>query len=124
MTQSIGMKSVKFYCEFCGEQVRASDKVCSHCGSFFTKVRCPACSFEGDAKLFQQGCPACGYSEPENIGAATKKAKSKDRVTFTIDQVFSKKKKAFTFPFWAVWIVAGLVTGAFFVALIVQKVQQ
>jgi hypothetical protein len=54
---------VKFFCEFCGSLVRPADKICPHCGSFFTEVRCPACQFQGPAKLFMDGCPVCGFAE-------------------------------------------------------------
>jgi hypothetical protein len=54
-------KPSRFYCENCGGEVRANAKVCPHCGRFFSDVRCPACGFTGDSKLFVYGCPSCGY---------------------------------------------------------------
>lgn len=56
------MNPVKFFCEFCGSQVRAADRICPHCGSFFSQVRCPACGFQGENKLFSKGCPVCGFA--------------------------------------------------------------
>ena len=53
---------VKFFCEFCGSLVRPSDKICPHCGCFVSQVRCPACQFQGEATLFYQGCPVCGFA--------------------------------------------------------------
>lgn len=58
----MAVPAVKFFCEFCGSQVRAGDRICPHCGSFFSQVRCPACGFQGENKLFAEGCPVCGYS--------------------------------------------------------------
>ncbi|MFP4483219.1 MAG: double zinc ribbon domain-containing protein [Spirochaetaceae bacterium] len=52
----------RFYCENCGKEVRASAKVCPHCGRFFSAVRCPVCGFTGESRLFLQGCPSCGYA--------------------------------------------------------------
>ncbi|HNY17324.1 MAG TPA: zinc ribbon domain-containing protein [Treponemataceae bacterium] len=51
-----------FFCEFCGTQVRQNDRVCPHCGKFFSSVKCPSCGFTGDSKIFRDGCPACGYA--------------------------------------------------------------
>lgn len=55
-------KRSRFYCENCGKEVRASAKVCPHCGRFFSAVRCPVCGFTGESRLFIQGCPSCGYA--------------------------------------------------------------
>jgi ssDNA-binding Zn-finger/Zn-ribbon topoisomerase 1 len=62
------MKTARFYCENCGREVRAGDKICPYCKRFFSSVRCPACSFSGPASLFVQGCPACGYASPTGTG--------------------------------------------------------
>ena len=51
----------RFYCADCGEPVPEKARKCTHCGSIFTAVRCPKCSFEGKGELFESGCPACGY---------------------------------------------------------------
>ncbi len=55
-------KRSRFYCENCGKEVRASAKVCPHCGRFFSAVRCPVCGFTGESRQFLQGCPSCGYA--------------------------------------------------------------
>lgn len=52
----------RFFCENCKHEVKPNSKVCPHCGRFFTAVKCPACGFTGDGKLFALGCPNCGYS--------------------------------------------------------------
>ena len=52
----------KFFCENCGAEVRQNDKVCQHCGRFFASVKCPSCGFSGEARVFRDGCPACGYA--------------------------------------------------------------
>lgn len=51
----------RFFCEHCKQEVSARDKVCPHCGRFFSEVRCPRCGFTGEGKLFYDGCPNCGY---------------------------------------------------------------
>ena len=55
-------KLPKFFCEYCGTEVRQNDKVCPHCGRFFASVKCPSCGFAGDSKIFKNGCPVCGYA--------------------------------------------------------------
>ena len=62
----------RFFCESCGAEVRHSERKCPSCGKTFTAVRCPRCGFEGGAKQFARGCPACGYLNvipPEGEGA-------------------------------------------------------
>ncbi len=55
-------KLPKFFCEYCGTEVRQNDKVCPHCGRFFASVKCPSCGFAGDSRAFRNGCPVCGYA--------------------------------------------------------------
>jgi len=64
-------KIPKFFCEFCGTQVKQNDKVCSHCGKFFSSVKCPSCGFIGDSRIFRDGCPACGYAIAGNSGSGS-----------------------------------------------------
>jgi len=51
----------RYFCESCGAEVRPSEKTCPACGKTFTAVKCPRCGFEGGARQFARGCPACGY---------------------------------------------------------------
>jgi hypothetical protein len=51
----------RYFCEQCGMEVRAGAAICPSCGSVFTAVRCPECSYEGRAPEFLAGCPVCGY---------------------------------------------------------------
>ncbi|GAB4221583.1 MAG: hypothetical protein Kow009_11540 [Spirochaetales bacterium] len=60
----------KFFCEHCKKEVSARDKVCPHCGRFFSEVRCPRCGFTGEGKLFYDGCPNCGYLSSASKGTA------------------------------------------------------
>jgi len=53
-----------FYCENCKKEVSAKDKICPHCGRFFSDVRCPRCNYSGDVDEFSFGCPKCGYMNP------------------------------------------------------------
>ena len=55
-------KKAKFFCEFCGNEVKQNDKVCTYCGKFFAYVRCPNCGKTGRTEEFTHGCPACGYA--------------------------------------------------------------
>ncbi|TVR59022.1 MAG: zinc ribbon domain-containing protein [Spirochaetaceae bacterium] len=55
------VKTSRFFCENCGREVKHDAKVCPGCGRFFSSVRCPRCSFSGEADLFVFGCPNCGY---------------------------------------------------------------
>ncbi|MBP5603833.1 MAG: zinc ribbon domain-containing protein [Treponema sp.] len=55
-------RKAKFFCEFCGNEVRQNDKVCQYCGKFFASVRCPNCGKSGRTEEFTHGCPACGYA--------------------------------------------------------------
>ena len=55
-------KKAKFFCEFCGNEVKQNDKVCQYCGKFFASVRCPNCGKTGRTEEFTHGCPACGYA--------------------------------------------------------------
>ncbi len=58
----IRRKKAKFFCEFCGNEVKQNDKVCTYCGKFFASVRCPNCGKTGRTEEFTNGCPACGYA--------------------------------------------------------------
>ncbi len=58
----------RFFCEHCKQEVSARDKVCPHCGRFFSEVRCPRCGFTGEGKLFYDGCPNCGYLSSKSKG--------------------------------------------------------
>ena len=59
-------KAPKFFCENCGEEVKENAKICTHCGKFFTNIRCPKCFHQGDSREFKNGCPECGYSNNKN----------------------------------------------------------
>jgi uncharacterized membrane protein YvbJ len=65
----------RFFCDNCGQEVTDSEKTCPYCGRYFASVRCPACGFSGEDKLFVNGCPSCGYSASPSI--APKKPKPK-----------------------------------------------
>lgn len=69
-------KTPKFFCEFCGTEVKRSDKFCPSCGKFFAAVKCPSCGMTGQAPVFAKGCPSCGYavfSSPGNDNEVAKK---------------------------------------------------
>ena len=58
------MKQASFFCDNCGKPVPLDAQECPHCGSRFTAVQCPQCSFVGKGELFSEGCPECGYLSP------------------------------------------------------------
>ena len=62
MSKIRNSKKAKFFCEFCGNEVKQHDKVCQYCGKFFASVRCPNCGKTGRTEEFTHGCPACGYA--------------------------------------------------------------
>jgi predicted RNA-binding Zn-ribbon protein involved in translation (DUF1610 family) len=55
-------RAPRFFCDNCGAEVSRNEKACPRCGRFFASVRCPACGFSGEERLFSGGCPVCGYS--------------------------------------------------------------
>ena len=70
-----------------------NDKVCPHCGRFFSSVLCPRCGYTAHASKFIGGCPVCGYSGPVEEHGARNAPGAPDRVE--------------PLPAW-VFIVAGL----------------
>jgi uncharacterized membrane protein YvbJ len=60
-------KKPRFFCDNCGAEVGRDEKACPRCGRFFASVRCPACGFSGEERLFASGCPVCGYSAPAGL---------------------------------------------------------
>ena len=60
------MKTVRYFCEHCGAEVKGNARICPHCGRFFSSVKCPKCGTAGKALDFRFGCPTCGYAEGMN----------------------------------------------------------
>jgi predicted amidophosphoribosyltransferase len=54
--------AARFFCENCGAEVKRNSKACPNCGRPFANILCPACGFAGEAGLFADGCPVCGYT--------------------------------------------------------------
>ena len=96
-------KILKFYCDTCSAEVPRDAKDCSKCGSYFASVLCPSCAFSGDATLFKDGCPTCGYatSPPGNT------AKPRD---------FPRKKKKVIAEKLPLWVF--ILTSAIFTAVL------
>ncbi|WP_369413689.1 zinc-ribbon domain-containing protein [Brucepastera parasyntrophica] len=73
-------KRAKFFCESCGNEVKQNDKICSHCGRFFSSVKCPKCGLSGNSRMFTRGCPKCGYAfgggEEDKRGAVRARKKN------------------------------------------------
>ena len=57
-------KKPRFFCDNCGYEVGSEVKSCPYCGRYFASVRCPSCGQTGPDRMFQNGCPMCGYSAP------------------------------------------------------------
>ncbi|MCL2765550.1 MAG: zinc-ribbon domain-containing protein [Treponema sp.] len=57
-------KKPLFFCDNCGYEVGDNVKACPYCARLFVSVRCPACTYSGPDRMFQNGCPMCGYSAP------------------------------------------------------------
>lgn len=107
------MKPVRFFCEFCNKEVRAADKVCPHCGSFFSQVRCQSCAFQGDYRLFVQGCPACGYAAPQT--AKGQGAYGFEKVPWTVEELDGQKKtERKGTPSW-VWVLLAILAAGLMV---------
>lgn len=70
-------QNAKFFCESCGEEVAQNARFCTHCGRFFSSVRCPVCGESGNPNKFADGCPKCGYAfEPDKKVSAPKEKKN------------------------------------------------
>jgi hypothetical protein len=95
------MKQPKFFCENCKKEVSVRDKICPHCGKFFSDVRCPKCNFTGTGDLFYSGCPKCGYLNPalmDGSGGNYGDIEIVNLDAFESRPVISEKRK--TVPAW------------------------
>jgi len=108
------MKEARFFCEHCGKEVKASARVCTHCGSFFSAVRCPKCSFSGAGELFLHGCPRCGYA-----GGAGDTDQIETAFEFSLDSPSKRRNSGsgIQLPPWFYFVVIG-VLGLSFVVLV------
>ncbi len=84
-------KKPKFFCDYCGTEVKQNDRMCRKCGKFFSSVKCPACGKTGPASVFTNGCPGCGYafsedpsSLPEGGSASSGKGAEAENLPFWI----------------------------------------
>ena len=122
------LNPVKFFCEFCGSQVRAADRICPHCGSFFSQVRCPACGFQGENKLFSKGCPVCGFAAAKNLAkppatggksSAGSVNKTEKPMGYVIhDDPLRRRESA---PVWVLPVLIGLFLGVIALAIVVLQ---
>ncbi|MCL2208909.1 MAG: zinc ribbon domain-containing protein [Treponema sp.] len=61
-------KKPRFFCDNCNYEVGSEVKSCPYCGRYFASIRCPSCDYSGPDRMFQNGCPMCGYSAaPMNV---------------------------------------------------------
>jgi len=89
-------KKPRFFCDNCGYEVGSDVKACPYCARIFASVRCPACDYSGPDKMFQNGCPMCGYSAaPVSRLPKPPKAKKPLRKDYPADPL----------PFWT-YIIA------------------
>ncbi|AHC15294.1 zinc ribbon domain-containing protein [Salinispira pacifica] len=113
------MSKVHFFCEHCGKEVKARDKVCPHCGKFFSQVRCPECDYQGPAEHFIMGCPQCGYSGHGKIEAVYEDVELSEMKKKTPGYL---KKSSSPIPDWVFALVGVLFLAAFVGLVIVYMV--
>jgi predicted RNA-binding Zn-ribbon protein involved in translation (DUF1610 family) len=105
--------SPKFYCDNCGTEVGQEAIECPKCGRLFSSVRCPSCGFVGEVKLFDAGCPACGYSATPVDSEKFQRGQGAPKVGAP-----KHSAQANTLPLW-VYLVAGTAfAGALWVLLL------
>jgi Zn finger protein HypA/HybF involved in hydrogenase expression len=95
-------KKPRFFCDNCGYEVGSDVKSCPYCGRFFASIRCPACDYSGPDRMFQNGCPMCGYSASPTTGKLVKIKKARP-----------KKKHVQSAPSPLTYIIAVVVLIAF-----------
>ncbi len=100
------MKRSKFFCENCHQEVKPSAKICPHCGRFFAAVRCPSCSYIGEARDFVQGCPNCGH-------AGGVPGADQGFETFDIRETGARRPSKPPTPVWVYPLAAGLIIVVF-----------
>lgn len=107
-------KKAKFFCEFCGSEVKQNDKICTYCGKFFASVRCPNCGKTGRTEEFTNGCPDCGYAVTH--GKNIKYKNNNSKYLNSTNGIFqglsgqSKKNKNYdgSLPAWMYFFVVGI----------------
>ena len=125
-----GQRRIHFFCDKCGFEVEQDAKNCPGCGRSFSSVKCPACGFVGQAALFGEGCPVCGYS-------ASKGEKSQSIQTKTVQSAQTVSKSAFALarggggsvkrehtelPLW-IYIITGVALLASLCALVLNLIE-
>jgi uncharacterized membrane protein YvbJ len=107
-------------CEKCGHSVPRNAQRCTYCGQPFNGIKCPRCEFQGDAGLFSQGCPACGFagdidgiSTKNNPGQHNKKPESD----------FGKKKKNKKMLPLFIYRIAGIIVFLLIVTIVILFVR-
>ncbi len=114
------MKRSRYYCENCGKEVKANAKVCPSCGRFFSAVRCPKCSFTGEARLFAFGCPSCGYAG--GAGTPGEGDSGTWEIVGDVDERPQRTRRSYErreIPDWAWYFAAGLLAVIFAVLVVV-----
>lgn len=115
----MAVKLPRFFCEFCGAEVKRNDKVCHKCGKFFAAVRCPSCGLTGGASIFAKGCPSCGYAVLPNT-RSTKSSAAKKRLKRARKTYAGKRKPQAAgdpLPLW-VYVVVGSLFAFVVIAII------
>jgi len=88
-------KKPRFFCDNCGNEVGNEVKNCPYCGRIFASIRCPACGYSGNDRMFKNGCPMCGYSAAPTSSKPAKIGKKKPPKT-------REYHAAEPLPFWSV----------------------
>ena len=87
----------RFFCDNCGNEVSQDAQECSQCGRSFLSVRCPSCGLTGEPKVFDNGCPKCGYTVNAEPKSKEQKAPKKSKTEAEVHSGL---------PVW-VYVVAG-----------------
>lgn len=110
----ISVKTSRFFCENCAREVKHDAKICPGCGRFFSSVRCPRCSFSGEADLFVFGCPSCGYD-----GATGDRGRFE---MYELSEVAGRSSRSgrerVAVPVFLFWLAMGILGVAFIVLLV------
>lgn len=72
-------------------------------------MKCPACGFSADSRIFRDGCPVCGYA----LTASTKTADEKSVAKKKADQIDP-------LPLW-IYLVSFLLLTGLIVLILLQR---
>ncbi|NLK45140.1 MAG: zinc ribbon domain-containing protein [Treponema sp.] len=104
------IRKPKFFCDFCGNEVKPNAKSCPKCGKFFESVRCPRCNKTGKQSEFLAGCPVCGY--------AFNSSNNNKNETYKKNKNLTGKD---SLPWWVFAVLSIIVLGLIYFALYIYR---